>query len=155
MSYIRAGLGRILILLVLWWALAEGDTHGWPFALGSALAATLLSLALLPPPPWRLRWLAIPGFLAFFLRAMFIGGVDVARRALQPSMPVLPGFLTYRLRLASDAARLLMTWTVGLLPGTVSVELQQSALEVHVLDTRMPVEATLTRLEERIAALFE
>lgn len=124
-------------------------------ALAITLAATLLSLALLPPPPWRLRWRAVPGFLGFFLREMFLGGVDVARRALQPSMPLSPGYLTYRPRLESDAARLFMTWTVGLLPGTASVQLQRRSLEVHVLDTRLPVEETLTMLEQRIDALFE
>jgi multisubunit Na+/H+ antiporter MnhE subunit len=43
---------------------------------------------------------------------------------------------------------------VSLLPGTVSVELGDDELELHVLDTHMPTERVLAALEERIGALF-
>lgn len=134
--------------------MAEGELYGWPMALAVASIATALSLALLPPAGWRIRWLATPHFLGFFLAEMLRGGIDVARRAFHPAVPVAPGFLSHPLRLRHEAARLLMTWSVGLLPGTVSVELRADELDIHVLDSRMPTQRMLNVLEERIAALF-
>jgi multicomponent Na+:H+ antiporter subunit E len=149
-----AGLRRLALFLVMWWALAEGDTSGWLFALAVALLASASSLALLPPPRWRFRWLAAPRFLGFFLTQMFLGGFDVARRVLHPKLPLAPGLLEYRTDPKYDAALLLLSSSICLLPGTVSVQLRGSVLEVHVLDTRLPVVETIAGLEERIDALF-
>lgn len=149
-----AAVGRFTLFLVLWWSLAEGGLHGWSFALLVAAAATASSLALLPPPTWRVRLLTAPGFLGFFLREMLLGGVDVARRALHPGLPISPGFLTYPLRLEQDASRLFMAWTVSLLPGTVTAGLQENELVIHVLDKRLPVLETVAGLEARVGRLF-
>lgn len=149
-------LSRALLLALVWWALTEGDGYGSLFGLAAVTGATLLSLALLPPPPWRLRWRGVPPFMALFLREMLLGGIDVAGRALRPSMPVSPGFYSFELR-ASDnvASRLLLALSAGLLPGTISVELREDVLELHVLDLNSPVEETLRALEKRIVRLFD
>lgn len=149
-----AGLRRGLLFALLWWALTEGDLYGWPFGLAMVALATYASLILLPPPRWRLRWQALPAFVLFFLHHAVLGGVDVARRAFDPRLPINPAFLRRPLGLKPLAARLIMTWTVSLLPGTVSVELGDDELELHVLDTHMPTERVLAALEERIGALF-
>jgi len=153
-SWWPAAAWRLPFFALLWWALAEGDLSRWQVGLAAAGLATYASLALLPPPTWRLRWGALPGFLGFFFVQAFFGGVDVSRRALHPRLPIKPNFLCYQLELRPLAARLLMAWVVSLLPGTLSVELEDHQLEVHVLDQSLPNEWLLARLEERIAALF-
>lgn len=144
---------RALLFALVWWALAEGSLDRWPFALTMVGLATYVSLALLPPPRWRLRWQALPSFVLFFFHQALLGGIDVAWRALHPQLPIKPGFLRYPLQLKPHAARLLMAWTVSLLPGTLSVELETDCLEIHSLNTDLPDEA-LAALEAKIAALF-
>lgn len=153
--YIEACSVRSGLLLLLWWALTEGDLSGWRLALVVVLVATSLSLVQLPPPRQRMRWPAAPGFLAFFLREMLLGGIDVARRALAPRLPISPGLISYDLSLRRQGARLFMTWTASLLPGTVSVELRPQELTLHVLDVRMLPRKTLARLEAKIARLLD
>jgi multicomponent Na+:H+ antiporter subunit E len=115
--------------------------------------ATYVSLALLPPPRWRFRWQALPSFALFFFHQALLGGIDVAWRALHPQLPIKPGFLRHPLHLEPLAARLLMAWTVSLLPGTLSVELETDCLEIHSLNTDLPDQA-LAALEAKIGALF-
>jgi hypothetical protein len=43
---------------------------------------------------------------------------------------------------------------VNLLPGTVSVQWLETELEVHVLDTRLPIGETIGGLEQRIGGMF-
>ena len=144
---------RALIFMLVWWALAEGSLDRWPFALAMVALATFLSLALLPPPPWRLRWQALPAFVLFFFHQALLGGFDVAWRALHPQLPIKPGFSHHPLQPKPLAARLLLAWTVSLLPGTLSVEIEPDSLEVHSLNTDLSDQA-LIALETKIDALF-
>lgn len=149
-----AWIRRALLFTVLWAALVEGDPYGWWYGVVVAAVASSLSMALLPPPPWRLRWTAAPAFVAFFAWAMVLGGIDVAWRAFHPDLPICPGFRTYPLRLDREAERVCLAWAVSLLPGTVSVSLNGNALEYHALDTSQPLDGKLAALETRIAGLF-
>ena len=55
----------------------------------------------------RLRWLGLLLFAAIFLRESIRGGWDVARRVLQPSLPVDPGFIRFASALPEGAPRYL------------------------------------------------
>ena len=151
---VSAILLRGTLLLLLWWILLGGGVGSLAFGLPLAALATWLSLTLLPPAVNGVRWLAFPGFVGYFLLEMFKGGADVARRALHPGLPIRPEFLRLPLRLERPASRIFLTWTAGLLPGTVSVYLLQDELEIHVLDRRSPNEQNMRYLESRIARLF-
>jgi multicomponent Na+:H+ antiporter subunit E len=151
----RAGLIlRLFGFGLLWWALTEGDTyHLWLGAFAIA-AATTTSLLLFPKNAWP--W-ALRGFLRFgpyFLWQSLAGGIDVARRALAPSMPIQPAVIRFHLRLRHPPAAAFLAWTVGLLPGTASIRLRRDVLEIHALDARLPIGRRLREVEERVAALF-
>jgi multicomponent Na+:H+ antiporter subunit E len=150
----RAILRRTAIALLLWLALTGGDP-GTPLLAGLVIVcAVAASLALLPPLG-RLRPLGLLRFLGFFAYESVLGGVDVARRAFAPGeLPVRPAFVERRLRLPTEPSRLLLTGCLSLLPGTLSAELDDRRLVVHVLDTEMGWDSTLDALEEWIAALF-
>ena len=143
---------RAAIGIFLWWSLTEGDLSKWWIGALVIAAATAASLALQPVIGWRP--VGLIRLLPFFLRQSILGGVDVARRALHPRLPLDPVFLECHLRLPAGPARVLLANTMSLLPGTVSVELREDRLRLHVLDQAMPAVATLRALEERIAALF-
>ena len=57
-----------------------------------------------------------------------------------------------RPRLADPSARVLLADALSLVPGTLSVELREDELELHVLDLAAPTEREVRELEAHIAA---
>jgi multicomponent Na+:H+ antiporter subunit E len=104
--------------------------------------------------PFRLHLAALPGFSIYFLRTSIAGGVDVARRALSPSMSLKPGFVRFTTSLPHGAVLTFFMAVISLLPGTLSVRLQGRLLTVHVLDTRLPIQASLSDLQDHVTRVF-
>lgn len=143
---------RTLVFALLWWILTQGAINSWLVGVPVVLLAVLASGWLLPAIPWSLP--GIVGFVPFFLWRSLYGGVDVARRALHPKLPISPGLFDYRWRLPPGLPRVFMANTVSLLPGTLSAELGQEHLRVHVLDQSGDFIPELSVVEERVARLF-
>lgn len=147
-------IGRMLLFAGLWWILTEGRVDSWLLGGIAVIAATWASLALWPPPRQHLRLLALPGFVAFFIINSVRGGIQVALMALRGQNSLRPVFLDLMLDIPSGAPQVLLSSALGLMPGTVSVELADDRLRVHVLDARLPVIAEAKALERHIAILF-
>jgi multicomponent Na+:H+ antiporter subunit E len=78
------------------------------------------------------------------LRQSVVAGADVARRALDPKLPLRPGFVIYPVQLAPGAARNTFCTLSSLLPGTLpSGSDERDALLIHCLDTGEPIAAQL------------
>ncbi len=137
---------------LLWWILTLGAIDSWLIGVPVVLLAVLASGWLLPPISWSLPGVA--SFVPFFLWRSLYGGVDVARRALHPQLPISPGLFDYRWRLPPGLPRVFMANTVSLLPGTLSAELGKEYLRVHVLDQSGNFIPELSIVEERVARLF-
>jgi multicomponent Na+:H+ antiporter subunit E len=153
-QWLRRGAPRATLFALLWWILTEGDSSSWGVGIPVIVAATIMSVTLLPYYRWRWRFLGLMRFIPFFLWQSWSGSVDVARRALSPRLPLTPRFLAYRLRLTDSSARVFFVNVVSLLPGTVSVELRDEQLIVHALDSKAAVLDELQLLEGAVAALF-
>ncbi|MEA2079698.1 MAG: Na+/H+ antiporter subunit E [Pseudomonadota bacterium] len=123
---------RAVLFALLWWTVTEGAMNSWLAGAPVVVFAVLASGALLPRVSWSLP--GIVRFVPFFLWRSLYGGVDVARRALHPRLPISPGLFDHRWRLPPGLPRVFMANTVSLLPGTLSAELDEGHLRVHVLD---------------------
>lgn len=145
-------LRRGLLFALVWWILVAGEIASWWIGVPAVLLAAAASFALLSPV--TLVWYELFRFVPFFLIRSLLGGVDVAWRALRPSMPIAPHLIEYPIRLPSGLPRVFMANTVSLLPGTLSTELGPGCLIVHVLNGRKDVLSELETLEQRVAALF-
>jgi multicomponent Na+:H+ antiporter subunit E len=119
-------------------------------ALASA-AATWASLALLPPAAGRVRVGALLMLLPRFLWQSLVAGLDVARRALSPGLPLAPGFVDYPVGLPRGAARNAFELISSLMPGAVPTDETEATVEYHCLDARQPVVEQLAA-EERAYA---
>jgi multicomponent Na+:H+ antiporter subunit E len=146
-------IARLLLFSVAWLVLTEGTASGWVLALGTVVVATLASAVLLPTDVTRWRAAGLARFVPFFLHQSFVGGLDVAWRALRPS-GIRPAMIEYRLRLPDGPARRFFVAAMGLLPGTLAARLQRDHVTVHVLDTRLRAPDMLRALEARTADLF-
>ena len=148
------GLQRGLILATVWWVLTDGHADSWAMGLPAIAVGVFIGLAL--PAPGQSRWKirAALGFIPVFLWQSVLGGVDVARRALHPRMPLQPGLITYDLSLEHESARVFLVNTISLLPGTLSVHLEGSRLTLQALDTTLPNVEEIRHMEDRVAGIF-
>src|SRR5262249_49807007 len=144
-------LSRATPLLLLWLVLAGPDLVDLPAGLVAVFAATLASLRLLPPDPSRVSPAAVARLALRFLYQSVVAGMDVARRALDPHLPLRPGFVTYPVRFPPGAARNTFTSLTSLLPGTVPAGEKSGALVYPCLDIDQPVVSQLTAEEGALA----
>jgi multicomponent Na+:H+ antiporter subunit E len=148
----RPAVVRAVGFFTLWMVLAGGGPADLIAGTVAALAATWASLRLMPPGTSRVRPAAL-GWLALrFLGQSVVAGADVARRALDPRLPLRPGLLAYPVGLPRGAARSSFTTLMSLLPGTVPTgQRGDEALLIHCLDVEQPVAAQLAAEETLFA----
>jgi len=143
-------------LALVWWSVTEGRTGSWGVGAPVVLLAAGVAAWAMPRPRPR-RWpspVALAGFAGWFLWQSVRGGLDVARRALSPSMPLAPGFVELRTTLPEGAGRVLLADVVSLLPGTVTVDVVDDVLLLHGLEVGPAFEAEFRALEARVARLL-
>lgn len=139
--------------LLLWWVLTGGDRHSWIIG-GLAVGLALRISATISAPQATLRFSAVGllRFIPYFLVQSVRGGSDVARRAFSPRLPLNPALVHYPLQLPPGGARIFMLNTVSLLPGTLSADLTDNTLTIHLLDQQR--DPQLRQLEQQVAGLF-
>jgi multicomponent Na+:H+ antiporter subunit E len=150
-------IARWLGFLCLWLVLAGtwAGTGIVDLLVGAATAAAAAwaSLHLLPPAAHWPRPLALARLVARFLRQSVLAGTDVAWRALDPALPLRPGFVRYRLRSAPGPGRSAFCAYSSLLPGTlVAGPEPDGALCLHCLDVGQDVPAQMDAEEEAFLA---
>jgi len=144
-----AATARFLELAVLWIALIR-SVQPADLAVGAlaAVMATWVSLRLLPPDAGRVKLAALAAHLPWFLWQSMRAGIDVARRALSPSMPLRTGIITYRTGLPRGQARNVFATITSLMPGTVPVEDSEAGISYHCLDIEQAVAEQLAAEEQ-------
>ncbi len=98
----------------------------------------------------RAVWLL--AYIPYLLKAIIAANVDVARRVINPALPIRPGIVKVRTTLESPLGRLFLTSSITLTPGTLTVETSGRDLYIHWID----VEADgIEEASERIVRGFE
>lgn len=119
----------------------------------AAAAAAWLSVRLMPPGAVRFNVAGLARLAVHFVRQSVVAGVDVARRAFHPRLPLQPGFMEHQLRLPAGPGRDAFTALTSLLPGTLPVCAPATgAVLYHCLDTRQPVARQLAADEAVFSA---
>ena len=151
----RSAVARTGGLFLLWLILAADNAADLGAAAGAVLAATLASLRLLPPGTNHVRPIAVAQLALRFLRQSLIAGADVARRALDPRLPLHPGFILYPVALPPGPARNMFTTLMSLLPGTVPTGADETGgLLIHCLDVEQSTTAQLDAEEAHFARVL-
>jgi len=146
----RAGLARGAAFFLLWLVMMPSVKPG-DLAIGalSAIAATWVSLRCIPPAAGCLNVVALAALLPHFLWETVCAGIDVARRALAPTLNLKPGFVRCPLGFPPGFARNTFATITSLIPGTVPSGEDDGVLVYHCLDTTQPVVEQLWQ-EERL-----
>lgn len=155
LSVSRPVVVRSMGFFVLWTILTGGNPADLVAGAVAALAVTWASLRLLPPGTRRVQPIALARLVVRFLHQSVVAGVDVARRALDPQLPLHPGFVVYSVGLPRGPARNMFTTLMSLLPGTVPTGSDEKGeLVIHCLDAEQPVVAQLAAEEEAFARVI-
>lgn len=135
-------LERACVFAAVWLVLTAADPSALPWGAGAIAAATWLSLRLRPDRAPRLRLLRAARRVPSFLGRSFLAGVDVARRAFDPRLPLAPGWFEVPTTLPEGSPRVLLGGEFSLVPGTLVAGTRGGRFLVHVLDrTRDPFPA--------------
>ncbi|TQM94162.1 Na+/H+ antiporter subunit E [Roseinatronobacter monicus] len=144
----------ILVLSVMWGALTSWRVEALIFGLPAIALGAMVSFLLPPTSGFRLSLRGAMSFALWFAVQSVRGAVDVALRAFSPDMGLRPCFRIYPFSLPMGAPRITFVNIITLLPGTLSAEINDDVVIVHMLDARIELEPALVDLETRIRALF-
>jgi len=123
-----------------WLVLTGADAGDLAAGLVATVAATWASLRLMPAQQWGLRPIKLAEFVLHFLRQSIVAGIDVALRALDPRLPLRPGFVVYPARLPPGTKLDTFCAIMSLLPGTLPCgPAEGNGLTIHCLDVTQPV----------------
>jgi multicomponent Na+:H+ antiporter subunit E len=150
-----AALTRWLGFFCLWLVVAGSGLVDLLVGAVTAAAAAWASLLLLPPARGWPRPAPLARLVVRFLCQSAAAGADVAWRALDPALPLRPGFLRCPLRLAPGLARSAFCAFSSLLPGTLAAGSEPGGtLCVHCLDVGQDVPAQMAAEEAGFVAAF-
>jgi multicomponent Na+:H+ antiporter subunit E len=147
------GRGVVLVRALLYfgiWLVVDQSAKPANLAIGvlATAGATWASVRLLPPATGRVRLGVLLTLLPRFLWQSLVAGIDVARRAFSPRLPLAPGFVDYPVGLPRGSARNAFELISSLLPGSVPTDETEAKVEYHCLDVKQPVVEQLAAEEQ-------
>ncbi len=75
-------------------------------------------------------------FTPLFLKSLAKSNIEVAKIVLNPKLPINPGIVKLETSLTDEYDKLLLANSITLTPGTITVELKDNFLYIHVLDLK-------------------
>jgi multicomponent Na+:H+ antiporter subunit E len=91
-------------------------------------------------------------YVFVFLKELLVSNLDVARRVIDPRLPIKPGIVRIRTRLHSPLAKTILANSITLTPGTLSAEIRDDILYIHWIEIQ---EGDIEGATQKIAARFE
>ena len=146
-------LAVLFVTLLVVWVLLNNSIASDVLMVGVVAAAVITlmfqnSLALFSEFRWTPKAVVTTLlYVMFFLKELFKSNINLAKVVLTPSLPVKPGIVKVRTRLKSRMGRLLLTNSITLTPGTLTVDVVGEWLYIHW------VTVDSTDIEEATAAI--
>jgi multicomponent Na+:H+ antiporter subunit E len=75
-------------------------------------------------------------FAPTFIKALIQSNIEVARIVLSPSLPVNPGIVKLKTTLKNDYDKLLLANAITLTPGTITLDMEDDHLYIHILNLK-------------------
>ncbi|AKI96679.1 Na+/H+ antiporter subunit E [Kosmotoga pacifica] len=100
------------------------------------------------------------GYLPVFIVAMVKANLDVAKRVLNPNLPINPAIVKVPVKLKGEISKLTLANSITLTPGTLSLDIDEEGIFVHwidkqAVDTEDIKKAIVGSFEEKIGGIFE
>ena len=148
----------LFILLMAVWLFLSGHYGFWLIALGvlSSLFTVLLARRMDIVDSEGLPLNLIPGLLRYlpWLCGIVIRtNLDVAGRILHPRLPITPTVVRVPAEQQTAAGRATYANSITLTPGTISLDLTDDEIEVHVLSTDALDDLIDGKMARRVTAM--
>ncbi|MBS3811591.1 MAG: Na+/H+ antiporter subunit E [Halanaerobiales bacterium] len=75
-------------------------------------------------------------YIPVFIIEMIKANIDVARRVINPNLPINPGIVKISTELKSDYAKLFLANSITLTPGTLTIDVIDDFLYIHWIDLK-------------------
>jgi multicomponent Na+:H+ antiporter subunit E len=142
-------LRRFVIYLAFWLVLIQFSAVNLIVGIVTSVAATWFSFRLQPAPAGQISYVALVRLTLHSLWQSLVAGLDVARRALNPRLPLEIGYVRYRTNLSDGGWLNAFRAVTSLQPGTLPVNAEDERdIVFHCLDVRQPIAADLAKAEE-------
>lgn len=82
------------------------------------------------------RLLSFIKYLPVFILEMIRANFDVAKRVIDPSLPINPGIVEIKTNLKSEQAKMLLANSITLTPGTLTIDIIEDRLYIHWIDVK-------------------
>ena len=92
-------------------------------------------------------------YAGWLTREVVLSALDVARRVLDPALPIDPQVVRLPLAQCTDAGRTVYANSITLTPGTVSIDLGEDFVQVHALSAEGARGLEEGEMNRRVAAL--
>lgn len=91
-------------------------------------------------------------YVFVFLKELLISNLDVARRVIDPKLPIRPGIVKIQTHLQSPLAKTILANSITLTPGTLTTEIRDNVLYIHWIEIK---EGDMEGATHEIAERFE
>ncbi len=140
------------------WLLLSGHYNPLMLAFGALSCAFVLFLArrlgLVDREGMPLHVLQrLPGYWLWLLGEVVKANIDVARRIVDPKLPVSPRMFEVETRQRTDFLRALYANSITLTPGTIAVDVRDDSILVHALTAEGQAALETGEMDARVAAL--
>ncbi|MEA1918997.1 MAG: Na+/H+ antiporter subunit E [Campylobacterota bacterium] len=75
-------------------------------------------------------------FTPLFLKNLILSNIEVAKIVLNPKLPINPGIIKLKMTSDNEYDQLLLANAITLTPGTITLELRENFLYIHILDLK-------------------
>eukprot|EP01022_Parablepharisma_sp_SALTPOND_P004624 TRINITY_DN12064_c0_g2_i1.p12 TRINITY_DN12064_c0_g2~~TRINITY_DN12064_c0_g2_i1.p12 ORF type:complete len:116 (-),score=8.41 TRINITY_DN12064_c0_g2_i1:4821-5168(-) len=99
--------------------------------------------------------LSIVKLFLFFIYNSTKGGVQVALFALKPKLCLSPFVYEHKLKTKSNFATSMLVDIYSLMPGTLSIGVEEGILYLHILDKKLFDAQFIDRVEEYVIDVFD
>jgi multicomponent Na+:H+ antiporter subunit E len=125
-----------VFLFVVWVALTmslniQELTTG---ALVSVIIAILYTKHYEGDKTFRVRPVAYLKYLVIFIKELILANIDVAKRVINPKLPINPGIVAIKTDLKQDYKKLILANSITLTPGTITMDVKDDTLFIHWID---------------------
>lgn len=156
MSNLKHAFNLSLFLFAIWLLLSG---HYTPLLLVLGVLSTLLVVLLATRADLIDRDTQIillkPSILLYWLwlgREIIKSNVDVARRILDPRMPISPNIFTVRAAQKTDLGRVTYANSITLVPGTVAMDVDEDVITVHALTQAAAADLKRGEMNRRVCS---
>lgn len=92
-------------------------------------------------------------YVPWLVWAIIKSNIDVARRILQPSLPISPRLVKIKATQKDDLGRVIYANSITLTPGTVTVDVQGDELTIHALTAEAEADLLTGDMDRRVTGL--